>query len=365
MRRLLLYTCLSALLAAGCGPKKTTANHHNDNGGNDDDNKGEALLFIKHKTVDKEGTGLVASTSLIPEGWIMKENLTWERNDPTVPIRYEGTLQTPDKTMLVQSYADSRHVWYTGPSGTNGAKPPKDIIDGLKFLIRSERGEKDITFVSEKILADKPENSEQGGSQIRSTNQSGMVKIAYEEDGEPVDEEFYGVLQVSDIISPTALGNSESIPWSASSLYSIKAPKGHLKECRKIAQTFHNSIRTTKPFYNKLLQVIQLLTDQSYLQIFRAGQISKLISATNDQMIENIDASYRSSQQAYDRVNNEFSDYIRGVDRWSAGGSEVQLPSGYDNAWVNDRGQYLVSNTSGYDPGKEYEGTWTQLDRKE
>ncbi|MEO7291476.1 MAG: hypothetical protein ABIW34_00125, partial [Ginsengibacter sp.] len=109
-------------------------------------------------------------------------------------------------------------------------------------------------------------------------------------------------------------------------------------------------------------QVIQLLSDQVYAQIYQAGQISKIISATNDQMIANIDASYRQSQQTSDRINNQFSDYIRGVDRYTDGGNEIKLPSGYDNAWVNDRGEYLLTNTPGYQPGND-DGNWKPLQK--
>ena len=93
-------------------------------------------------------------------------------------------------------------------------------------------------------------------------------------------------------------------------------------------------------------------------------QISKIISQTNDQMIANIDASYKQSQQAADHINNQFSDYMRGVDRYSDGDTQIQLPSGYENAWVNDKGEYLLSNTQSYDPNIELNGNWKSLQKK-
>ena len=53
--------------------------------------------------------------------------------------------------------------------------------------------------------------------------------------------------------------------------------------------------------------------------------------------------------------------YIRGVDRYDDGGSEVQLPSGYGNAWVNDKGEYILSASPGYNPADDFYGNWRQL----
>lgn len=125
-----------------------------------------------------------------------------------------------------------------------------------------------------------------------------------------------------------------------------------------------NSVIITKEFFNRYVQVVQLLSNQVYASIYQAGQISKIISQTNDQMIANIDATYRESQAASDRTNQNFSDYIRGVDRYEEGGTEVQLPSGYSSAWVNDKGEYLLSSSPGYNPADDFYGNWKAL-RKE
>lgn len=372
MKKLLLYTALLVSMLTACGQSSNNIIRKDEpitgvkkEKVKSSQPKGDVLIFVKHKTMDNEGTGLVAATCLIPEGWTIKDKLYWEYKDPTVPIRFESTLQKADGKMLIQSYPDSRHSWYTGPSGSNGYRPPSDIIDGLKFLIKIERKGKVISYVDQKILADQHQNSNQQGSLVKATYQLGMVRVEYAEDGQTMEEEFYGQLDISDVSTPTALGNSKGLIWGASNLYSLKAPKGSLNECRKIAQTVRYSARITKPFYNRLAQVMRLLSDQYYQQIYQAGQISKIISQTNDQMIANIDASYRSSQKSADRTNNQFSDYMRGVDRWTDGGSEVQLPSGYSDAWVNDRGEYLLSNTHGYNPGTDYGGSWKELGKKQ
>ncbi len=370
MKKVLLICSILSGLLIGCNksssaqkqgqdPMEPTNQNDQPKSGNNAA-KTNVLRLVKHQVMDTEGTGMVASTYLLPTDWTVQDKLYWEYRDPTVPIRFQSLMQNGDGSMRIQIYPDVRASWSTGPAGTNGYRPPSDIITGMKDLIKAERKGKNISYVNQKILSD----ADNHNPSARQKSQSGVINVEYDDNGQTYEEEFYGRLDISDIVSPTVYGNSEAIIWGASGLVSFRAPKGKLEEARKIAQTVSSSARLTKPFYNKLAQVMQLLSDQTYAQIYQAGQISRIISQTNDQMIANIDASYRQSQQSADRTNAQFSDYIRGVDHYTDAGSDVQLPSGYDNAWVNDRGEYILTNSTGYDPGQNYDGNWKQLQRQ-
>lgn len=366
-KQFLFPVCFLLVMLCACAQSSSTTEKKlqtNNAAKKANSSKADVMKFIKHEVKDIEGTGMTASTYLLPEGWQAQDRLYWEYRDPTVPIRYKGIFTSADKSMIIQSYPDVRASWYTGPAGANGYRPPTSILTGLKDLIQSERRGFNIRYTEQKVVSgSQPQSSYQQGSRVAASSQSGFIRIEYEENNQTFEEEFYGQLDISDIQTPSAMGSMESIIWGASNLYSCKAPKGKLDECRRIALTAKSSARLTLPFYNKLTQIIQLLSNQVYQQIYQAGQISRIISQTNDQMLANIDASYQQTQQAYDRINDQFSDYMRGVDRYSDGSTQIQLPSGYQNAWVNDRGEYLLSNTQGYNPNTELNGTWKQLQK--
>lgn len=327
------------------------------------DDQGEVpkdlIKLTQRQVIDKEGTGLVASTYLIPPDWSVADRLYWEYSDATLPIRFKAEMKSKDASMGIQIFPDVRAVWSSGPSGVSGYRPPTDILTGMKDLIMAERKGKDISYINQKVLFNQSQNT----NQARQNTQGGVIRIQYKENGQTIDEEFYARLDIAEMSTPSMMGNMTSVIWAASGMYACKALNGKLDECRKIAQTVASSARITKPFYNRLAQVIQILSDQVYAQIYQAGQLSKIISQTNDQMIANIDASYRQSQAAADHSNDQFSDYIRGVDRYNDGGSEIQLPSGYTNAWINDRGEYILTNTTGWNPGTDFNGNWKQLER--
>ena len=353
---LLICSCTQSQVTNNADSSHPTAGQTNDQSGK----KGQpqdVLKLTKREVIDKQGTGLVASTFLLPADWTVQDQLYWDYNDATQPIRVKASMKSGDGSMAIQIFPNVRAVYSTGPAGASGYPPPKDIITGMKELIRQERPGINYKFVSEKVLQNTNQQTQYG----MQYNQAGVIRIEYTENGKTQSEDFFATLEIVDVVTPSMMGNMESIVWAAAGLYACKASAEKLPECEKIAQTINSSAAFTKPFYNRYLQVVQLLSDQVYASIYQAGQISKIISQTNDQMIANIDASYRQSQAANDRVNDQFSDYIRGVDRYENGGDEVQLPSGYSNAWVNDKGEYLLSSSPGYNPSDDFYGNWKEL----
>lgn len=344
--------------------KSSTLNHSKNNMPTGTSSKtGNYIKLKKHEIIDREGTGMIASTYLLPEGWTSIDKLWWEYGDTYVPIRYKGVYKSPDGSMLIQAFPDVRANQSSGPTGTTGYPPPSDIVTGLKELIRQERRGINWQVVSSKILpgGQAPKTSMQQGSTIRTSTQLGLVKVAYSENGKDFEEEFYGQLDIMEMYTPGVV-NLSAVIWGASGLYSCKAVKGKLDDCRKIAMTLKSSAKPTLAFYNKFSQVVKILEDQGYQRIYQAGQISKIISQTNDQVLKTISDSYTQTQKSYDRVNSQFSDYVRGVDRYEeSNGTEVQLPSGYTNAWVNNRGEYLLSDSHNFDPGVEFKEDWKPL----
>jgi hypothetical protein len=92
-------------------------------------------------------------------------------------------------------------------------------------------------------------------------------------------------------------------------------------------------------------------------------KISHIIAQANDEITETIRTTYEHRQAVLDGVNERFSEYIRGVQTYrGADGQRIQLPSGYRQAWVNNRGEYLMSDSATFNPNVELrEGSWRPL----
>lgn len=327
---------------------------------------GRQMRLRKHEVKDSEGTGVTALTYLLPADWTVRERLYWDYRDVFIPVRYVARSQSSDGTMRTESFADVGSTWMQSPSGVQGIRPPASIIEGLKHLIGQQRPVPGLRFTAEKLIPSVQQPvTQQGGVYGQTKWENGIVRVEYPQRNEMVEEEFYGSLSVVRTASQGAV-YLETIGWKMCGLASCASPKGHLEECRRIALTVRGSCRLTLAFYNRFVQVTNLLQDQAYAKIYQAGQISRIISQTNDQISRTISESYWNSQKTNDRVNQQFGDYVRGVDRYNDGsGSEWQLPSGYDNAWVNNKGEYLMSDQPGFDPNVTLKEDWRPLKRNE
>jgi hypothetical protein len=88
-----------------------------------------------------------------------------------------------------------------------------------------------------------------------------------------------------------------------------------------------------------------------------------MIAQAGSQMREDQQRAWEQRQQVNDRIVQNFSDHIRGVERYSdpRAGKEVELPAGYGNAWANDLGEYVVSESPSFNPNLNSNQHWEPL----
>lgn len=321
--------------------------------------------FVRHDVRDRDGTGLVAASFLIPPDWKVKDRLWWEYRDCFQPVRYSAKLQNADGSMKIQVFPDIAASWSTNPYATQGYRPPASVIAGVKQVITSERAGRKLRFVSEhQIPQSAPQTIRQGAGVTEIRVVGGIVRVQYQEKQQQVEEEFYATLTLVKVVSQGVI-YQESITWSLTNLSSCTATGGKLEDCQKIALTIRSSYKVGLPFYNRYVQVQKMLQDQVYARIYQAGQLSRILSQTHAEISQSMTDSYNERQRSNDRINEQFSDYIRGVDRYADGsGTEYQFPSGYTNAWVNNRGEYILTDQTSYNPNVELGGEWKPLDKK-
>jgi hypothetical protein len=112
----------------------------------------------------------------------------------------------------------------------------------------------------------------------------------------------------------------------------------------------------------------------------RVTQVSGNIAATeqqgvrdrvaiNNQTARDLDRirrqGYATQQAGEDRVFGNISDATRGVEsfRNPATGETVELSNLYGRAWVNNRGEYYLTDQTGNDPNQVLKNsTWTALE---
>jgi hypothetical protein len=107
---------------------------------------------------------------------------------------------------------------------------------------------------------------------------------------------------------------------------------------------------------------------QNQMQSIRnAGELSRYIAKTNDEISAMNRQAYANQQASSDRINARFSRYVRGVESYDHPfeGRSVELPSGYREVWVSGGGEYVFSNDAGFNPNVRSTQNWRLMKPKE
>lgn len=141
-----------------------------------------------------------------------------------------------------------------------------------------------------------------------------------------------------------------------------RAPQGRLDASEKLFELIVNSYRVG-PEWQARINKSALETQQIELKGVRDRSA---IITKNGEDIANIrrqGAAYR--QRSEDHVFGQYSEYQRGVDTYRnpATGETVELSNQYGHAWVNNRGEYLLSDQAGFDPSVVFREDWKPLER--
>lgn len=72
--------------------------------------------------------------------------------------------------------------------------------------------------------------------------------------------------------------------------------------------------------------------------------------------------SWRKRSDAYDRIFDNYSRSLRGVDVYDdpVSSRQVELPNGYRHAWSNGS-DYLLSDDAGFNPNAESPQRWVEI----
>ena len=202
------------------------------------------------------------------------------------------------------------------------------------------------------------------------------IRISYNLDGKKMEEDIFCV--VTKVVTQTGskLSLQENIFWIAEALYAFRASAGNLdavgQACMASVKSFRinpkwlqfcqmesQRIIKEREMFAKMMQ--QMAADQRR-NLQRLGDLSHSISQASDSIMD----GYWARSAAQDRMHDNWTDAYRGVQSYNDPSSDYtpQLPGGYDHAWSNGLGEYIVSNDSLYNPNLGSNLNWTEMERR-
>jgi hypothetical protein len=359
-----LFSCMKTnALAANTGKASSTSN---------------TQTFVTYKYIDPM-TNMQVFSMLIPKGWKAEGGVTWSA-DPALPAKSNFRFYNPNGSEELNFFPTRAFFWTnnrlfltTNPAGTvrlgTLVASPIGLHDAFTQAIipGANRNMTGLAITNEAQVPELAKLAKGVVTQgVNASAEAGKIRVEYGEGGKKLEEEFYAAVSQFVINMPgSGMSSGYYINyWYMDFIFSFRDQKGKLDSDAKLFQTMIYSMKLNQTWVAKVVNVKEILAQQYMRGIKAVGQMGQMIAQAGSQMREDQQQAWEARQQAQDKIAQNFSDNIRGVERYNdpRAGKEVELPAGYGNAWANDLGEYIVSDSPSYNPNTESNQHWEQLE---
>jgi hypothetical protein len=340
------------------------------------------LRFKKYIYVDRQGTGLDAFSFLMPSDWNFEGGMQWILDNPAMPSVTAFKVFNPNGREQFEVFPNHCFFWTSSQQLLNMFPPgsryfgsivmqPITAQVALRNIILPEQrhGYSDIKVLKDENVPELPE-ALGAGKQAQGYGYSGAtgakLRVSYTREGVAMEEEFYAVVESISFPVQSMYGTFYNTIWYVDYIFSFKAEKGKLENNTKIFQTITSSFRLNPKWYAKYSNVIEYMAQQKITEIKSTGEFSRMLSRMSDQVSNEKLQQFEARGDVYDKVSQKFSDNTLGIDRFydPHEGKEVELPSGYNHAWSNNNGEYILSDNPNFNPNEGSNLHWEPMKRK-
>jgi hypothetical protein len=342
----------------------------------------DLLRFKKFTYVDQQGTGLEAFSFLMPSGWMFEGGMTWLLDVPMMPSVSAFRVYNPKGKEEFEVFPNHCFYWTTNlqqlalfPPGSryfgSTVKQPVTAQKALREIILPEqrKGYQGLTVLKDENVPELPlalGAGKQAQGPVTSGATGAKLRIRYTREGIPMEEEFYAVVETITFPTQSMYGTIYNTLWYIDYTFSFKAEAGKLESNTQVFQVITSSFKLNPRWYAKYSNVIEYLAQQQITRIRNIGEFSRMLSQQSDQIREEKMQQFQANGEVYDRVAQKFSDNTLGIDRYfdPHEGKEVELPSGYNYAWCNNNGEYIVTDNPSLNPNVGSNLHWEPMNKK-
>lgn len=191
----------------------------------------------------------------------------------------------------------------------------------------------------------------------RKNIRAGRTRIEFSRGGQTYEEDLYCVLTFLEIPA------IRQTFWNGEHLLAFRSIKGQLDGQAPILRTICNSFRINLKWYNKYVQLVRSLIEGQKREIQAIGEFSRRWAQMSDEVSRDRQKSWEDRQARQDEVNRRWDQHNRGLEDYrDADGNRVELPAGYNHAWISRGGEYIVTSNPNFNPNVEMKGDWTPLE---
>jgi hypothetical protein len=395
----LAAAAFASLLAAGDAPagKFTNAQHRDSTPTGEYPSAADYVRFKMARVMDNTGFGqpVEAMRLLVPADWKIESFVRWRQDRigclyMLVDVGLRATA--PDGITALEAFPAYYWQWYDDPvnrqmvqqqANMGGARPcdlapivsPTDYLKG-KVLRDYRRGSQvvqteplpEVARAFSASLQPTLQQYRQAGVQVDMRGDAGRVKIAYQVNGQPVEEWIVAVLMYTKQMQQSGsaayqgtMGQAPAYGAYATYQFATRAPQGKLESYQRLFTTMLSSLRANPQWTAAVQQVVANMNNTANQG---AMDRARIWSQAQREMGDMQRESYNAQQQSQTRIAEAWSQTTRGVETYVDPGSHerVELSSGYQGAWSNGQGEYILSDDPNFDP-RNLQGNWREMQK--
>lgn len=324
-------------------------------------------------------SGVEAFSLLVPQDWQVNGGVTWVPERPAAPAQIGLQIANPNGFEMFEALPTQYFTWTNNPM-IQMTKPAGSLYFGYlvckplparevmrQIVLPRFRRIQDLSIVDEgpalellQVFTRNQTNPGQGGQY---STDSIRMRLHYTNNQQPVAEEISGVAEYTRLAVPGLFGNIETVFWSMGYMTGFRASRERLESYSDLYRAIISSIKINPAWTAIVQQVSQGLTSNTIHSIHQIGALSRQISRNFNEISDMNMQGWQERSATYDRISEKFSQTIRGVDPYydPNTGSNVELPSGYTQAWSTPLGEYILSDDPNFNPNIGSNQTWTPL----
>jgi hypothetical protein len=325
----------------------------------------QTMKFNRVAIHDPEVNNIEGASLLVPEGWTLRGGFQWV---PDFSQQADLLIQVVDPSTgaSVFTLPNQQFVWTTQPLmmpiGSNWLgsvllPPARDAIEFVRANYLSgplqHLGGARIVGVEDVPKAAAEISRTAGPTRtVRVTR----LRHAYEWGGRAWEEEVTINLvyeQPSVVMFWWGYGTA------------MRAPAGELDRMRPVLSVPLQSIRYTLDWEAALMYVRGLFQQNMRSIVHHTGELGRRMREQAAQIREMHRQTWEERQASQDRQSFALREVLGGIETYKNpfDSHTVEVPSGYQQQWVNPQGQVIVSNEPMYDPRHGSNVDWRSMER--
>jgi hypothetical protein len=350
------------------------------------------LRLHQVKIIDPAGFGrpVEAASILLPKDWKVESGVVWtgDIGCPRNGVQLSLKAQSPDGTLGFEvfpgytwTWADDPQVRYyaqqaVAPYGIKGCdyQPPYDAAEYLQnlFLPRWRAGSTligtgHLTELTQALQMEFLALTGGNPSPVQTDFDVAMAAIETPRVGGTEEEWVLASLVRTVAYMPTvsSMGTgynqmAGNYTLGAFSHFAARAPKGQLENNEKLFDVIYRSFKLNPAWEAAINHHFQTM-DQINLKGVQDRQ--RIMHESQQEISAMIDQGYTARQAIMDRSAEKQIQALRGVETYidPSSNSRVELTSGYQGAWTNGVGDYVLTDSPSFNPARDLGGSWTEL----